>query len=203
MAVFDPTDGSKVRVLTSTSRGFARFTPDGAAVVYTEGPKVVVAAVDTGRPEMTFNIPPGHMLSAPVAVSPDGASVAAMVDNGGSFATERWVTIWDRATGQERAAMTGHEQPLVSLEYLPDGQTLVSASWDGTIRFWDIRRQAERLRIDSRPGRNIFTHPPKEGGLVPVMAAALSADGSVLAAADYDGTVRVWDVPALLAAAQP
>ncbi|MFO0848213.1 MAG: WD40 repeat domain-containing protein [Gemmataceae bacterium] len=202
VAVFDPTDGSKVRVLASTSSGFARFTPDGAAVVFRQGSQVVVAAADTGRPETTFKVPPGHMLSDPVAVSPDGASVAAMVDNGGSFATERWVTVWDRATGQERAAMTGHEQPLVALEYLPDGQTLVSASWDGTIRFWDVRRQAERLRITSRPGHNSLAHPPRKG-FVPVMAAALSADGSVLAAADYDGTVRVWDVPALLAVTQP
>lgn len=34
--------------------------------------------------------------------------------------------------------LTGHSEPIRSLSFRPDGSTLASGSWDGTIRLWDV-----------------------------------------------------------------
>lgn len=58
---------------------------------------------------------------------------------------------------------------------------LVSASWDRTVRLWDISQQ--------RP-----LGEPLEGHIDSVTSAAFSPDGKTVASASYDHTVRLWDV---------
>jgi WD40 repeat protein len=42
--------------------------------------------------------------------------------------------VWDLASGQLKATLEGHTDPLTSVAISPDGATLVSASDDQTIR---------------------------------------------------------------------
>jgi WD40 repeat protein len=37
----------------------------------------------------------------------------------------------------ERTLLGGHVRSVLALGFLPDGRTLVSASPDGTVRFWE------------------------------------------------------------------
>ena len=41
-------------------------------------------------------------------------------------------------TGQQKASLTGHTSSVYSVAFSPDGQTLASGSWDGTILLWDM-----------------------------------------------------------------
>ncbi|MBC8726785.1 hypothetical protein F6X37_36610, partial [Paraburkholderia sp. 31.1] len=45
--------------------------------------------------------------------------------------------VWDAATGEVIAKLTGHQGPVFSAAFSPDGQRVVTASADGTARVWD------------------------------------------------------------------
>jgi len=67
-----------------------------------------------------------------------------------------------------------------SVAYLPPaGKILVSAGYDNTIRFWDLKtgRQRIRLDVDER-----------------IMTMAVSPDGKLLAANASSGSIILWDI---------
>jgi WD40 repeat protein len=47
------------------------------------------------------------------------------------------VRIWDPATGELRATLTGHTGPVTAVAIAPDGAWLATASDDRTARIWD------------------------------------------------------------------
>ncbi len=64
-----------------------------------------------------------------VALSPDGALVAAA-------ATDGTARVFDSATGVSVAILPGHTARVTSVAFSPDGAWLATASWDDTIRVW-------------------------------------------------------------------
>ncbi len=115
---------------------------------------------------------PGH---APVvvaaAVSTDGTQVA-----GGICLTTR---VWDAATGREIALLEGHEGPVQSVAFSPDGTEIVTASLDGTARVWNA--------VD---GNEIVV---LSGHEQPIRSADFSPDGKRVVTYAADRVVRVWD----------
>ncbi|CEF49278.1 unnamed protein product [uncultured bacterium] len=108
--------------------------------------------------------------------SPDG-KVLASVGNGLDFA----VHLWDLGTGQQLSPPPGtHRAQVGSVTFTPDGQQLVSAGWDQTMRFWEPATGKELRRV--------------EGGLGMAGCLAYSPDGKILAGvADGGFTVRLWE----------
>jgi WD40 repeat protein len=43
------------------------------------------------------------------------------------------------ATGQVLGTLSGHTDVVASVAFAPDGKTLVSGSWDGTVRLWGVK----------------------------------------------------------------
>ncbi|MBI5694516.1 MAG: zinc-ribbon domain-containing protein [Nitrospirae bacterium] len=125
---------------------------------------------------------------------------------------------------RELITLTGHEGEVTGLEFLPSGR-LVSASYDDyTVRMWDVATGAElaSYKMENRPtgmaatpdGNTVIlsdayqnlTFLPVMGDLfgdAAVEAAgvgstaqvAVSPNGQLLAAASFDKTVTLWDVP--------
>ena len=79
------------------------------------------------------------------------------------------------------AALTGHTDRVHSMAFSPDGSTLVTGSYDGTVRLWDAaaHRQAGA---------------PMAGRAGEVYSVAFGPDGKIVASGAEDGTVRLWDV---------
>ncbi|MBN1679930.1 MAG: SH3 domain-containing protein [Anaerolineae bacterium] len=78
------------------------------------------------------------------------------------------------------AVLQGHGGTVDALAFSPDGSLLVSASWDGTARLWNMASQAEIAILAGHMDR--------------VVDVAFSPDGTRVVTASWDGTVRVWDV---------
>lgn len=116
--------------------------------------------------------------------SPDSKVLAA-------FGWHPQIDLFDPLSGEDLRTLEGHTDNVWSLAFSADGKTLVSASDDRTIRFWDVATGKQIRRI---------THKNRIGEL------ALSSDGKLLASVDYvkkdfaggsswipDWRVRVWD----------
>ncbi|MCC5897474.1 MAG: protein kinase [Phormidium sp. BM_Day4_Bin.17] len=73
-----------------------------------------------------------------------------------------------------------HESWIRAILVTPDGNSLITASDDASIRIWDLRTAIRRFTLSGHGG--------------PVNALALSQNGQVLVSASDDGTLRVWDV---------
>ena len=68
-----------------------------------------------------------------VAFSPDGTTLAS-----GAGRPDNTVRLWDVATGQHKATLTGHTNSILSVAFSPDGTTLASGGGDGTALLWNL-----------------------------------------------------------------
>src|SRR5262249_54144765 len=80
----------------------------------------------------------------------------------------------------EIRVLAGHAQPVEAVAFAPDGRTALSASWDRTLRLWDMHT-GQTLRT--------FTGHSKA-----VHAVAFLPGGRQALSASWDRTVKLWDV---------
>lgn len=107
--------------------------------------------------------------------SPDGEEIAFA----GSYGN---VWIYTLNTAQVRF-LTGHTEDARTVEFSPDGQTLVSTSDDATVRFWSRSGRAlKTLDLSSAGRENVFT-----------TSATFSPDGRTVIATRSDGYIASID----------
>lgn len=121
----------------------------------------------------TFTAPERLSFSC-LAVDPSGEVVAAgSVD---SFD----IHIWSVQTGQLLDRLSGHEGPVSSLAFAPNGGLLVSGSWDQTARIWSIfdrTQTSEPLQLNSD-----------------ILDIAFRPDSLQIAVSTIDGQLTFWAV---------
>jgi len=76
--------------------------------------------------------------------------------------------------------LEGHSASVLGVAVTPDGKRAVSASWDHTLKVWDLET-----------GRALRT---LEGHSLPVSGVAVTPDGKRAVSASWDQTLKVWDL---------
>ncbi|MGW1198490.1 nSTAND1 domain-containing NTPase [Streptomyces sp. NPDC002536] len=80
--------------------------------------------------------------------------------------------------------LRGHSGAVYLTSFSPDGHTLATASYDRTVRLWDLRDPAGPKPLG----------PPLTGHSSWLTSAVFSPDGKTLASAGDDRSVRLWNV---------
>jgi serine/threonine protein kinase len=91
--------------------------------------------------------------------------------------------LWDAAHGKMLRQLEGHTGAVRGVAFAPDGQHAATASWDGTVRIWDLHTGTVQI---------IVVHAD-EGAKDGVQAIALAADSQRLLTGSTDGKLRWWD----------
>ncbi len=156
-------------------------------------------------------LPVGGADDAPVAISfsPDASGVVAGYGTGA-------VRVFDLATGAS-IALPSHGD-WATANYSPDGAFIASASYDATVRLWDVKRRTSRLVPTSEApkiavavapgGKQVATDGEEEDPMLAapdgshrvtlrghrgeVTTLVFSPDGKHLMSASEDKTIRIW-----------
>jgi len=98
--------------------------------------------------------------------------------------------VWDAKTGRAFLTFIGHADNVWRVAFSADGKRIVSASWDKTVKMWDVNRdqQAITVSLDRRIVVNGRLRNP-----VGVRRISFSTDGRRVIAAAQDNKLTVWD----------
>ncbi|MFO0868574.1 MAG: WD40 repeat domain-containing protein [Pirellulales bacterium] len=123
-----------------------------------------------------------------VAVSPDGTFVLA---GSGKPGFHGQAQSWDARTGKPLQKFTGHSGHVTCVDIAPDSKTVATASWDGSVKWFDAQTGQCRATWQLAPAN--------------VQAVAFSHDGTRIAAGTSDfklvldpsaslqpGNVQIW-----------
>lgn len=150
------------------------FVPSGLAVV-SASLDGTVRAFDTSRYRnfRTFTAPRPTQFSC-MAVDHSGELVCA----GAQDTFE--IFVWNMKTGHLLEVLAGHEAPVSSLSFSPLSAVLASASWDRSMRIWDIFEHKESVEP--------LLHTTD------LVALAFRPDGMELVVSSLEGQLTFWNL---------
>ncbi len=147
-----------------------------------------------------------------VAFGPDGHTLA-FAGPGDDI-----IRLWDADAGKVSHELVGHTDSVTGLSFSPEGRSLASASSDQTLRIWDVgsgellqTMQADPFQMAFGENGQTVVSVSLFGGIrewdissgetvrelqIPLEVALSSdftSDGKILAIADLDGNVEIWD----------
>lgn len=78
----------------------------------------------------------------------------------GGSGTDSQIKVWDLTTGQPPLLLRGHQSSITGLAHSRSSRSLISASFDKTIRKWDLHVESQRIPVPKTPHGNGFLLSP-------------------------------------------
>lgn len=153
-----------------------RFSPDSTMIGGVGNDvKLLVWRTSDGQLGHEFDVTEGVGSLRSLVFTHDGQFVVGGL-------THRGIVVCSLLEGKVVGGFGGHSDAVAAVSISPDDKTLISASWDRTMRVWHMQSHA------SPPGSiDLAGHEHH------VLDAAFSPDGSFVASASRDGAVLIWD----------
>ncbi|MDP1563329.1 MAG: protein kinase [Pirellulaceae bacterium] len=211
LRIWDSGTGEQIKVVQHSYPEVRRlaFSPDGtrlAGVTYS-----VCMLWDTQTWEHVGEVSRHNRIVRCVAFSPDGTQLATAGDS-----TE--IKIWDTRTGNLINTLSGHAKTIWAVAFSPDGRRLVSGCRDGTVRIWNTHGDNDltlsghsgfvhcvAFSLDGRQlasgSESVILRDAQTGDVkfrlnrhtAKVNGLFFSPNGTRLASASDDNTVRLWN----------
>ena len=150
------------------------FSPDGKTLASGTYGRVVIWDAAAGRPVKVLT----NVLGAvnDLRFSPDGKTLAVA---GGQPSARGDLRLYSVGDWKLLASLGGHTDTIASISFSPDGKRLASASFDKTVRIWDLEA---RKSVLTYTGHSDFVH-----------AVAFGPKGEWFVSASKDRSVRLVD----------
>jgi len=155
----------------------AAFSPDGTQFLTCEGSTVTIWNTDSGASVAEFHLT--HAEPEYCYFSPDGRFIACADDHA--------IYLWD-ITGPDShliKTLIGHTEKITS-HVFSSSLTLISASWDDTIKFWEISASSTSPVTPLADSISLTS--------APIVAVSLQAKDGLAFSVDSVGVVRTWDI---------
>jgi WD40 repeat protein len=201
--LWDAKTGKGLAILEGQEHGVrsVSFSPDGSLIVATDDDNKamlwdIAKAVELAKAAQAteaIHLSPAHVLGPDAGwvvdanFGPDGTCVVIASE-------DHTASVWDAKTGEKRVDFKGHQGPVNSARFSPDGNFVVTAAGserddpkDNTARLWDAYTGAQLAVLKGHDDA--------------VESASFSPDGKRVVtigsrSSSSDNTVRLWDASA-------
>ncbi len=209
--IWDARSGEQIKIVRKGRPHTRRlaFSPDGTRLATVSYGRY--SLWDTQTWELIADVERTIEFVLCVAFSPDGAQFATAGDSAN-------IKLWDTRTGNLIETLSGHAQAVWGVAFSPDGSRLVSGSQDRTVKIWNthdsndltlrghsgvaycVAFSSDGKQLASGSG-TIVLHDAQtgdakfrlKGHTAEVGELSFSPDGTRLASAADDNTVRLWN----------
>lgn len=202
----------------------AAFSPDGKTLAVGAFTKYKLFDLKSHKEIKHVNLKeeqPNFVMS--IAYSPDGKNLVLGLGDGSSGE----IMLWNLVDGSQTTILKGADKCVYAIAFSPDGKTMATAHEDRRVELWDVATWDRKSTLTGFTGRVHGLAFSPDGKLASgggrndvgelrlwdvslgavvaefsghekcVTDVSFSPNGKTLASGSLDGTVRIWQVPAI------